>query len=225
MRVLIVSATSLEVEPLVRFFRLREKQASNLQSYRYGDIDIDVLICGVGMVATTYWTGKVLSETDYDFAFNIGLAGSFDKSLPLGQVVNVYSDQFPEMGAESGEFFLSLVDLKLIEENRFPFKNGILLNETRIKSATCNQLKKVSGITVNTVHGHAASIEKLKKAHQPHVESMEGAAFMFVCKMEQVDFIQIRSLSNYVEPRNKDAWNIPLALDQLTKTLLSILNE
>jgi futalosine hydrolase len=53
---------------------------------------------------------------------------------------------------------------------------------------------------------------------------MEGAAFHFVCLREEIPFMQIRVVSNYVEPRNKNSWNIPLAIANLNDFLRKYLN-
>ncbi len=53
---------------------------------------------------------------------------------------------------------------------------------------------------------------------------MEGAAFFYACLMTQAPFLQIRAISNYVEPRNKDNWNIPLAIDRLNEVLAQMVN-
>ena len=39
---------------------------------------------------------------------------------------------------------------------------------------------------------------------------------------ENVSFLQIRSISNYVEERNKDNWDIPIAIKNLNSTLIDI---
>ena len=177
------------------------------------------------MVSTAYCMGKVLQAYNYDLAINAGIAGCFDKNIPLGEVLNITTDCFPELGAEDGEYFLSLIDLKLLENDSFPFHNMELINESAINSAYINELKKVKGITVNTIHGNEENINKIKSLYFPITESMEGAAFMYACLIENLKHIQIRSVSNYVEKRNKASWNIPLALTNLNNTLLNILNE
>lgn len=225
MYILIVSATSLEIEPMLKNFEFIEKKESNLTFYKYRDFDIDVLITGIGMVATAYYLGKTLQSYKYDIAINAGIAGCFDKNIALGEVFNITSDSFSELGAENGEYFLSLVDLKLIEEDSFPFSNLELINDSVLKSEIVNQLIKVKGITVNTIHGNEENIEKIKKRFNPVTESMEGAAFMYACKLQNLKHIQIRSVSNYVEKRNKEAWNIPLAINNLNKILIEILDE
>lgn len=225
MYILIVSATSLEIEPMLKNFELLKKKESNLTFYKYRDFDIDVLITGIGMVATAYYLGKTLQSYKYDVAINAGIAGCFDKNIALGEVLNITSDSFSELGAENGEYFLSLVDLKLIEEDSFPFSNLELINDSVLKSEIVNQLIKVKGISVNTIHGNEENIEKIKKRFNPVTESMEGAAFMYACKLQNLKHIQIRSVSNYVEKRNKEAWNIPLAIKNLNNKLIEILDE
>jgi len=54
---------------------------------------------------------------------------------------------------------------------------------------------------------------------------MEGAAFLFVCEHEQIPCIQLRAVSNFVEKRNKEAWNIPLAIENLNQQLIAIIND
>jgi futalosine hydrolase len=225
MYILIVSATSLEIEPMLKNFELIEKKESNLTFYKYRDFDIDVLITGIGMVATAYYLGKTLQTYQYDVAINAGIAGCFDKNIALGEVFNIATDSFSELGAENGEYFLSLVDLKLIEEDSFPFSNLELMNDSVLKSKIVNQLIKVKGITVNTIHGNEENIDKIKKRFNPVTESMEGAAFMYACKLQNMKHIQIRSVSNYVEKRNKESWNIPLAIKNLNHKLIEILDE
>lgn len=218
MKILIVSATKFEVEPLLNKMEATRHFGSNLTSCMYKKLEIDVLITGVGMVATSYYTGKVLNDT-YDAAFNIGICGSFNKNLELGTVVNVYEDRFSELGAEDGDVFLSLEELKL---------EGTTII-TNAKQGSINQiielLPRVTGITVNTTHGNEKSIETVFQKFHPYVESMEGAAFMFVCEIEQIPYVQLRAVSNFVEKRNKDNWNIPLAIENLNKKVIEILDN
>ena len=41
---------------------------------------------------------------------------------------------------------------------------------------------------------------------------MEGLAFYYVLKLINKPSIEIRSISNYVEKRNKNNWDIPAAI-------------
>jgi futalosine hydrolase len=44
---------------------------------------------------------------------------------------------------------------------------------------------------------------------------MEGAAFMYACLVQGVRFAQVRAVSNIVERRNRDAWKLKEAIDNL----------
>ncbi len=225
MKILIVSATSIEVDPLIKQLKNEKSINSAMSSYVYHNIEIDILITDVGMVSTAYWLGKTLSTNNYEIAINIGIAGSFDKSITLGTVVNIVNDRFSELGAESGEYLLSLIDLKLIEKSAFPFINCELINDTKINSERLNSIPKVKGITVNTIHGNSESIKKIRELFNPVTESMEGAAFLYACLTEKIKCLQLRSISNYVEERNKKNWNIPLAIQNVNDFLINLLNE
>ena len=44
---------------------------------------------------------------------------------------------------------------------------------------------------------------------------MEGAACMMVCQKFNIPSLQIRSISNFIEERNKEKWNLSLAIKNL----------
>ncbi|WP_374166042.1 futalosine hydrolase [Arcticibacter sp. MXS-1] len=160
MKLLIVSATPAEIEPLTRFLAERE----DLQE------GVNVVISGVGMVATAFSMGTELALARYDLAVNAGIAGAFDKSLPLGTVLQVKEDCFSELGAEDDTAFITLDDLGFGKSTERPLAFG--LSEGRLSS-----LPEVSAITVNRVHGWETSIRSIKERLKPDIESMEGAAF------------------------------------------------
>jgi len=225
MRLLIVSATSLEIKPLLNELGKGRLLKNDLTRYSYKRFQIDVLVTGVGMVPTAVITGLVLGKYKYDAVINAGICGSFNHKIPIGKAVNITSDCLPETGAEDGEHFLSLVDLKLLDKDEYPFNNGKLVNHSMFDSKLINGLLAVSGVTVNTVHGNKKSIEAFVRAHNADVESMEGAAFMYSCKVYKARFLQVRTISNYIENRDVSKWDIPLSIKNLNTFLLDLLNE
>ena len=86
-------------------------------------------------------------------------------------------------------------------------------------------LKKVRGITTNKSHGRATSIAEIKSKFNAQVESMEGAVVLYVCSWFGIPCIQIRSISNFVEPRDSAQWNIPLALEKLNISIKEVLSK
>jgi len=189
-----------------------------VDSYTHGPHQIDVLITGVGMVATAAWCSRTLSEHSYDLALNIGVCGSFDSFIEPGTVVHVVSDRLAELGAEDGDEFLTLDDLQLSGESEF-------VNLDPPSNAGLEQLPAVTGITVNTVHGNERTIAVVTERFNPQVESMEGAAFMSACLIHKIQFAQIRAVSNLIEPRNREAWKMADAIRNLSVSALRIIDQ
>ena len=210
MKLLLVAATLSEIQPFLSAFPAE----SNSQRRIVGQHFVDVLITGAGMVSTAFSLGRHLAKNQYDLAINLGIAGSFDFDLSLGDVCLVKEDTFAELGAEDGEEFLSFDNLELgtASQTHRPNPHFKLIG-----------LKEVNAITVNKVHGHELTIANAIARFNPHIESMEGAAFFYACNQSAVHCIQIRAISNYVERRNREKWNIGLAVKNLNETIINLI--
>ncbi|MDO9000680.1 MAG: futalosine hydrolase [Bacteroidota bacterium] len=215
-KVLIVAATQNEIQPLLKIFKIDVSGAEGLFESN-SEPNLFVLITGVGMVNTAYYLGRY-SHNLYDIVINVGICGSFNKNIKIGEVVNVVTDTFSEMGAEDGKEFIKYVDLNL-------GGNTLFNNQVTIDFTSLNELKNVNGITVNTIHGNEESIQKTTKLFNADVESMEGAAFFKGCHRLSENYFQIRAVSNYVEKRDKSKWDIPLAINNLNNFVTTLLKE
>ena len=222
---LIVTATAAEIDPLLAALNQRSNSDGPLRSYTRANHQVDVLTTGVGMVATAAWSSRVLAMCEYDLALNLGVCGSFDRDIPAGAVVHVISEELPEMGAETDDAFLTLQDLQLLARDDFPFQDGRLMNAEPPSMAVLQHLPRVRGITVNTVHGRDSSIAAVRQRCEPQVETMEGAAFMYACLIRGTPFAEIRAVSNMVEKRNRAAWKLGEAIDNLNTAALRIIDQ
>ncbi len=221
MQILIVSASVPEVSFLLN--DISSAKVGELFTISFTDYTLDILITGVGMTMTAFYLGSCLQKKKYDLALNIGLAGAFDKNLQLGDVVNVTVDSFADLGAEDDMTFHSVFDLKLADTGEFPFEDGKLMADYLYRELLW-YVKTVEGVTVNTVHGNDASIALFRKRCSANIETMEGAAFMYACLFHKTACIQLRSISNYVEKRDRSKWDIPLAMQALKQTVEKFLN-
>lgn len=217
MRVLVVAATQAEISPLVSGLGRGSVVGPRVTRYPDQGIgrDIDVLISGVGMVATSTWCSRLLSAERFDLAINLGVCGSFKPEIFPGSVVHVVSDRLAELGAEDGDAFLPIQEMKLLGDDEFPFSGGRLVNLSPPVLPALASMRPVNGITVNTVHGNDGSIAGIVRRFAPDVESMEGAAFMYACLVQGVPFAQVRAVSNMVERRNRAAWKLDDAIANL----------
>jgi futalosine hydrolase len=145
----------------------------------------------------------------------MGICGSFNRKIKIGEVVNVVSDTLSEMGAETDEEFIHFSELNIGGTN-------IYHNEGRSSYKPLNNLKKVGGITVNTVHGSEDAIRKITDEFHPAVETMEGAAFLRCCETFK-SYYQLRAVSNYVEKRDRSKWDIPLAINNVNDFVIKMI--
>lgn len=225
MRFLLVSATDLEIAPLVTRLTPVSRSLERWASFSCGAHAVDVLTTGVGMTATATWCARILASQSYDLVVNLGVCGSFHAAYPPGTVVNVVTDCLPELGAEDGDRFLTVQQLGLLGPDDPPFTGGRLVNPGAQSNPVLAALPAANGITVNTVHGHEPSIGRVVERFTPDVESMEGAAFMYACLVSGVRFAQVRAVSNLVEKRNRSAWKLAAAVDALTDVALRVVEH
>ena len=225
MKILIVASSNKEIKQLADKLEFIQAINPNYTSYKYGTLSIDLLVTGVGSIFTTYYLTKALDANNYDLIINIGIAGSFDYFLEQGFVVNVVQDQFADLGVEENNNFYTLSEKELMDENIYPFSREILKNMGNYDIDEVESLIPVKAITVNTMIADQINIEKLKTKFNPEIITTEGAAFFYVCLLEKIPFLQIRSISNFVEIRKVENWNIPLAIKNLTDSIIEIFEE
>lgn len=183
----------------------------------------DVLITGLGIAHTSFELGRRLIGNLYEMAVNVGVAGSFSRSLKLGEVVEVVTEQYGDLGVEEVDgSFTDIFSLKLMAENEKPFIKGKLINKTPVG---LSGIKTARGLTVQKVHGEVKSIEAIKKLYAVDVETMEGAAFFQACLIMQVPFVQWRAISNYVAPRDKSTWQLKEAIENLNAHLIAVFEK
>lgn len=222
MKIAIIAATSFEIDPLLQHLESKGRKASFLH-FEYNGHEIHPLITGIGAMKTAFAMARFNEAPNLDLAINVGIAGSYNRDLELGKVVHVISDRFADIGVEEADgSFTDVYDLELEARNKYPYTDGALLNDGLKYSF---DIQEVKALTVNKVHGTQASIDQIKAKYQADIETMEGAGFHYACKNMDIPHVQLRALSNYVEPRNRDGWQIELAIDQLNQTIINLLDN
>jgi futalosine hydrolase len=219
-KVLYVTSTSSEAESL----KSLGAAVSDTGCYHIGDIDIYLLVSGIGAVATA-WSLKTWLSLNFkpDLVINAGLAGSFKDDIRIGDVVMPVSDCFADAGIEDGDNFLTLSEAALADPDEFPYIDGILHAESKYCALMSSILKPVKAITVNTVTGSEATRRKLVNKFNPDIETMEGATFFYICTRENLPFLALRAISNRVEHRDKSKWDVPSAMNSLSGKIKEVI--
>lgn len=214
--ILLVAATAKEIAPFIKFIRKDEKQFSQK--------NIDILIAGIGLTATTYHLTKQMQLKKYQLAIQAGVAGSFDPDQQLGSVVAVTQDTIADQSVVELKKLKTVFDLDLVPADQHPFQSGWLKNTNAVLLKS-TRLKLVKGISVNQISTDKKMIKFYRDRFAPVTESMEGAAFHYVCLAEKIPFIQLRSISNYIGERNKKNWDMMASIQNLNKPVIDLINN
>lgn len=213
MDVIITAATTKEYEHCLKTF----EPSSNPHQ-------ISFFTTGVGMLASAVSLTSLLLKEKPDLIIQAGIAGTFDHSLSLSEVVVVRNEVLADMGVEENSTWKDIFDLQLQAVNEHPFKKGSLPN-LHLSQLNFLRLKEVDAITINEITTDKKRIEQYISKYHPATESMEGAALHYVAGKLNIPFIQIRALSNYIGERDKTKWKLQEAVRSLNDILLSYVQQ
>lgn len=221
MNITIVAATSLEIAPL-----LEQTNAKLVAKDLYSaDKDsIHFLVTGMGMMQTAAHLALYAGKHDRDIYIDAGIAGAFNRSITIGEVTQVVSETYGDFGVEDGDEFADFFEMGFIDHHQDAFEYGKISPFGQLSDHPALQhLRKVSSLTVNKVHGKDETIASIMRKYPADIENMEGLAFFYVTHQIQKPSVEIRSISNYVERRNKDNWDIQLAVKNLNDVLSNLI--
>lgn len=216
-RILILSATEKESIHIRSFVEKMSESQPNLWTEK--GIQIQLETFGIGGASAMFQAYPLIVQADW--VILVGIAGSFDQSIGLGEVVQVKSDELADLGVNDRGTFRSVFEIGLMDADAFPFQSGKIPSPEFSAIPNINQ---VEGITLNTVSGEEREIENLKKRYpSAAIETMEGASIHYLAAQFQKKLTHIRGISNYVEPRNRTNWKIEEAIAASNEAVIAIL--
>jgi futalosine hydrolase len=213
---LIVIPTLSEALPLIRIAGFTPTEDPLL--YQQKESGWRLLIAGIASVPVMYNLTRHLCVNSYDRVIHGGIAGSYFLPLQPVEVVQVIRDTFVDVGIDHGGIFRWIFHENLWKPDEKPFRHGWM----DVPEDRTLKLEAVTSITVDLVTAGPDRKARLAEKFNPQIESMEGAAVFYVCKMEGIPVIQIRAISNYVGVRDRYNWKIDEAIDALTKVISEI---
>ena len=247
MYILLAAATTFEIQPAIDFLAQSSSPHAGHAAGIAGHAT-EVLITGIGPVATTWSLMRQIGRQRPDLIIQAGIAGCFTRralqpnagsepgpahapgnspdrpDYQLGEVLAVKEDSLADLGVWEDQRFKTLFDLQLAGKDTPPFSDGLLTNPYK-KLLALSGLEQVSAITVSEITTDRVRIGWYQQNIFPIVESMEGAALHYVCLQEDIAFLQLRAVSNDIGERDKTKWDIRTALRQLNDRLIGLLQQ
>ncbi|MDD2595287.1 MAG: hypothetical protein PHD11_05660 [Bacteroidales bacterium] len=194
-------------------------------------INVSFAVTGMGTTSLCYKLTKILNsngiEGCYDMIVNVGVAGSYTSRFPVGTVVNISTEQFGDSDAASRSGFQTIFDYSTLDANAVPFINGVLKNTSVVDrfSYAIQDIPSAVGITFQTKQSSGLHGGRIERQFTPEIDTMEGAAFFYVCMMEDISFIELRAVSYMVGEEDRTKWNVPLALNRLYEVCIDFLGR
>ncbi|MFI6261750.1 futalosine hydrolase [Micromonospora sp. NPDC051006] len=188
------------------------------------DPTVTVAPVGVGPAVAGAATARLLALAEaagrpYRAVVSAGVAGGFTGRVAVGGTVLGTASIAADLGAESPEGFIPIDALgmppALLGGGSTVTSDPELLAALRaaLPAATVGPV-----LTVTTVTGTAASAEALSRRHPDAVaEAMEGYGVAVAAAQAGLPFTELRTISNPIGPRDRDAWRLREALAALTE--------
>lgn len=186
--------------------------------------NITFLYTGVGLLVSAVSLMQHALQQKPELIIQAGIAGSFSNSVQLGNVVVVKSECLGDTGVMEKEGWKDVFDMGFTQANEAPFAERNLPNNW-LQKLNMVQLPAAAGVTVNQVTTTPERMTILQTKYNAEIESMEGAALHYVCRLVNIPFLQIRGISNLVGERDKSKWKIKEAIENVNKALVELLEK
>ena len=187
-----------------------------------------LLHTGIGAVNVAHALTCQLEGQLPDLVIQFGIGGAYvPTGLPIQSVVlateEIYGDVgviTPEGWKPADEIGIPLVHSDPPHFNRFPLNSQLVSTAVEICGVKCGTF-----VTVSQCSGVQAVGDVLYARFNALCESMEGAAAAHICTLYDVPFLEVRGISNLVEDRQLDRWDIPGAADAAQSALIKIISD
>lgn len=238
MPIIILTATAFEQQHLRT--QLEQPVQQNIAHTPWtrgvlGNRPVVLIETGVGLVNTTHALTVALQQINPELVIQTGIGGAYlQAQLNMGDIVLATEENYAELGVitPQGWHTAEEIGIPLLKTHRdyyntYPLDQD-LVNEAQHTLQT-NQINVTTGpfVTVQQCSGRTDIGNTLAERFQAICENMEGVAAAQLCTQYNVPFLELRAISNPVEDRNRDAWDIPTALQKsqiATQTLVQALS-
>lgn len=214
--ILAVAATEMEMQPFLRACAARS-------------LACPTLVAGVGpLEAAARLAGSLARrQGEVRAAINFGIAGAYLQApgTPQPQLLDLClasSEVFGDLGLAYPDRVDSLPEHLLGDQ--IMSLDGPLFDLGQSLLAGCGLTFQVGAfVTVAATSATSARGRMLQARWQGLCENMEGAALARVCREFSVPMLEIRAISNHVEDRHTDSWQLPQACEKAAEAAVCLL--
>ncbi|QWR76591.1 futalosine hydrolase [Candidatus Magnetomonas plexicatena] len=204
-----------------------------------GYINSNKVVCietQMGKVNAACESALAIKEYAPDVVISTGIGGAYpDTDLNVGDVAVATCEIYGDEGVLLKDGFLDTFQMgipllkrgKKLFFNEFDMDTSITQRAYKIISdgLTGHVVKKGNFLTVSSCTGDSERAVMLKNKHSVICENMEGAAVAHVCAKLGVPVVEIRGVSNIVSDRDKERWDMALAVKNCSLAVILLLKS
>ncbi|MCX7792996.1 MAG: futalosine hydrolase [Thermodesulfovibrionales bacterium] len=184
--------------------------------------EVILYLSGIGMVNAAIAATRVIDSYSPSLIISTGICGAYRESgLNIGDIALAEKEIYGDTGVIGGRDFQDLKALGL-PVIKISSSNIEIFNEIPIRNSHKHKIYEIckelslnlqcgSFVTVSGITGNPEIAEKMHKRWNAICENMEGAAVAHAALINNIDFMEIRGVSNIAGERDKSRWNPELA--------------
>ena len=236
-----LTATAFEQAALVERVRQPVRQVVAGRQWICGSLGCSsarLVQTGMGAVNTAHALTCALQAYRPDLVLQIGVGGAYlDSGLDVGDVAVASEEVYGDVGVRLREGWRGVeeIGIPLLEGeeacyNRFPL-DGELVEEVRavLVGGDWQEENPVveSGlfVTVQECSGTLELGRERERLFGGICENMEGAAAAHLCRIYGIAFAEVRGISNRVEDRDRDKWDLQGAVERAQAAAAILLDD
>lgn len=236
--ILLLSATAFEQDQLAAQLAAGVEQQVAGRRWRQGQVagrQVLLVEGGIGAVNTAHALTCALQALQPALVLQAGVGGAYPGAgLGIGDVALASAENYGDLGVRTPDGWQSaeLIGIPVLQQER-PLFNHFPLDPDLVacaEAALCGGLKGVRlcrgpFVTVQECSGLASLGAERAARFSGVCENMEGAAAAHLCRLYQIPFIEVRGISNLVEDRRREGWDLPLACCRAQEAALRLIEE
>ena len=223
---IVLTATAYEQQRLRDSLQQVTTQRMGHRTWVRGVIGIRSVVLietGIGVVNTAQALTVALQEVSPECVLQIGIGGAYLSSgLDKGDLALATEENYGDLGvitpagwSPADEIGIPILSADRNYYNTYPVDPTLVARAQHILEQSGECVVQGPFITVQQCTGRKDIGNELAARFNAICENMEGAAAAHVCTLYAVPFLELRAISNLVEDRNKDAWDIPQSVQRV----------
>ena len=230
--ILVLSATAFEQ------FALREALAERVQrkvaerewvSGKIGAQPVTLVETGIGAVNAAHALTCYLQGQRPRRVVQVGVGGAYPESgASVGELALASREYYGDLGVRTPDGWQGgeLIGIPVLEKGR-AYYNCFPIDEQWVQRAAAALPEARIGpfVTVQECSGTDELGVERGRRFGALCENMEGAAAAHVCALYEVPFAEVRAMSNIVEQRAREQWDLPRAAARAQAAAQQLLQE